>query len=178
MSRSFLRKTLAVAAALLLGTPGHAMAAQTTLLASGALAPPLVFANPVNLNFGELVVQTAGSPGSLQINPTTLVSTLTNASQIGTATPGSIDLTGRQGVAVVFTIVNGAWVCDVSYIGGCTGTPALTVAHSFTGQISAANCPGGGLRCTDRIYVGGTFAFGGTEEGRWTTTLTLTANYQ
>lgn len=177
MVRSPLKTAVALAAALFLGTP-RAMAAQVTIQAAGALAPPLVFANPVNLDFGELVVQTAGTPGSLQIDPVSLTNTLTNASQIGTATPGSIDLTGRRGVAVIFTVVDGAWVCDVSYIGGCTGTPVLTIAHSFTGQISATNCPGGGLRCTDRIYVGGTFAFGGTEEGRWTTTLTLTANYQ
>lgn len=164
--------------ALAIGLPSMGGAAQTTIVGSGAIAPPLIFANPVNLDFGELVVQAVGAPGSLVLNPGTGASILANATQIGTATRGSIDLTGRQGVAVVFTAVAGAPVCDPSYLGACVGVPGFTIAHSFTGQISTANCPGGGVRCTDRVYVGGTFAFAGNEEGRWTTTVTLTANYQ
>lgn len=159
-------------------TAGRASAAQTTIQAAGALAPVLAFSNPINLDFGELVIQTAGSAGSILLAPGTGTSTLTNAAQVGTAARGSIDLTGRRGVAIIFTVVNSPLACDVTYIGSCTGTPTLNITNNFTGQISATNCPGAGMRCTDTIYVGGTFGFAGTEEGRWTSTLTLTANYQ
>jgi hypothetical protein len=172
-----LLKAAAFVAALVIA-PAPLIAATTTITGAGAIAPALQFSNPVNLDFGELVITTAGSAGSIVLDPATGVGALTNASQVGTAARGSIDLTGRRGVAVNFTVVAAPLACDVAYIGACTGTPTLTLANDFVGQISNTNCPGGGIRCTDTLHVGGTFAFAGTEEGRWTSTLTLTANYQ
>jgi hypothetical protein len=153
-----------------------AIAATTTMNAAGAIAPNIVLSNVTNLDFGELVIQTAGSPGHFHIDPDTNEGSPSNAAQVGTYTRGSVDITGRASINVVFDVTQGGFVCDTTYLDPCVGTPTLAVQHTFTGQISTADCTG--IRCTDTVYVGGELSFSGTEEGRWNNELTITANYE
>lgn len=163
--------------------PRSAVPATTTMLASGALAPVIVLTAGANLDFGEIAIPAAGTPGYYDLNEATGAATWVNATQVGvTAGRGTFTITGRRSVNVNLSIIPGALACDPAYIGACAGTPVITTTNTFTttgvGQISALNCPGGSIRCTDTVSVGGRFSFSGTESGRWTSTLSITANYQ
>ena len=172
-----------VVLAVILPRPRSATPANMTITASGALAPVIVLAAGANLDFGEIAIPASGSPGFYDLNEATGAATWLNATQVGvTAGRGTFTITGRRSVNVNLAIIAGALVCDPTYIGACAGSPVITTTNTFTntgvGQISALNCPGGSIRCTDTVSVGGRFAYSGTEAGRWTSTLSITANYQ
>ncbi len=149
-------------------------AASSSIGSSGSIAPALSFSNPVNLDFGELTIATEGVAGSWTIPANGAAGSGVNAIQVGVPLRGSIDLTGRKAVAVNFTITPGVFGCTTV----CVGTPTFGAATStFGGSIVGVGCPGN--RCTDTVFIGGTFSFAaGNEEGTWASLVAVTANYQ
>lgn len=127
-----------------------------------------------NLDFGE--VAPTGAAGSVSINALTGAVTATNGTILVAPSRGSVTLIGRENTSIVMTVTAGALVCDPAYLGACAGTPTMSLTHSFPGQ-TPANCPLGNF-CILTVYIGGTFGYSGLEEGRWTTTITVTANNQ
>lgn len=158
--------------------PAVAFSATTTINGQGAIAPRITLTAVNALNFGELAIQDSSVGGFYDIAPNGTLSS-SNVTQIGTATRGSVTISGRSGVNVIVSVTATAFACDISYIGSCSGTPTLTnLATDFVspGQLATTSCTG--IRCTQTINIGGRFNFSGTDEGRWTNTVSLTANYQ
>lgn len=142
-----------------------------------AQAAPL-FLRPIqDLSFGELAIFTPGAPGFIDVNAASGAVAIQNAAAIVQPARGSFIVEGDPGVPIVFSMLAGTPICDVTYINPCTGAPAISVTHTFTGQVTGTFCPQK-KKCQDTINVGGRFQFTGIEQGRWTSTITVTANYQ
>lgn len=168
--------------AILAMTPEKAMTAATTIGSSAAIGPVIAFTLPVALNFGELTVPDSSIAGSIAIDAASGAATLVNAFQIGTAARGSITITGRKTTNISFVMTQAGFVCDNTYLtGACTGDGSLvlTLTNTFGTQIDVFTpaCPTG-IRCSEQVNIGGTFAFPAGAEGRWTNDITITANYQ
>lgn len=154
-------------------------AASTTIGSTAAIAPQISFSAPVAINFGELAVPDDSVGGSYTIGIGGNPNSSANATQIDAASvqAGSITISGRKSTNIDFTITPGSFTCDTTYIATCVGTAGLTLtmANSFGTNIDDT-CAG--VRCSEVVEVGGEFAFPAGAEGRWTNTLTITANYQ
>lgn len=142
-----------------------------------AQAAPL-FLRPIqDLSFGELAIYTPGAPGFVDINAVSGAVVIQNGASLIAPAIGSFIVEGDAGAPIVLTMLAGSPVCDITYMNPCVGTPAISVTHTFAGQISGTFCPQK-KKCQDTVTVGGRFEFAGIEEGRWSSTITITANYQ
>jgi hypothetical protein len=154
-------------------------AASTSIGSTAAIAPQIAFSVPVDINFGELAVPNSAAGGSYTIGIGGAPNSAVNATQIDLASvqAGSITISGRKATTIDFSITPGAFTCDTTYTATCVGTAglSLTMTHSF-GTAIDDTCAG--VRCTEVVEIGGDFAFPAAAEGRWTNTLTITANYQ
>lgn len=142
-----------------------------------ASAAPLFMYPQQDLVYGEAAIYVPGTPGYIDVDAATGAVATQNAAVLVAPTRGAVIIEGNELVPIVFSAVAGAPACDVTYINPCLGAPSFTVTHTFGGEITGNYCPKR-PKCQDTLYFGGRFAFTGIEEGRWTTTITITANYQ
>lgn len=146
-------------------------------LASPAWAAPLKLTPVTDLQFGEIAPLVPGVPGFFQIAPNGATS-IANGAQIGVFNPGTFVLLGDDGLAIILSYAVSAPACDATYLPVCVGAPTITnMTDNFPGMIPNTNCPQP-KRCLLNVNFGGRFNFNGTEEGRWDTVITITANYQ
>jgi hypothetical protein len=128
------------------------------------------------LDHGELTMPMPDAPGYYEIAADTGVETASNAVQLGVTSRGTLEISGEANTNIFLIIDQEGFLCDPSYLDPCVGVPELELSHTFTGTIPPNNCQA--QRCTEIIYIGGRFSFGGGAEGRWDNTLVITANYE
>lgn len=149
----------------------------TLVCARPAQAVPIFVTPRQDLSFGEALLNDAFLAGSITISAANGAVQTQNVTLIAPASAGLFDLEGNALQPIVLTVVAGPPACDLTYINPCVGTPTLTVSHNSAGYISNTNCTRR-FRCIDTVRVGGTMTFSGAFEGRWTSVVTITANYQ
>lgn len=147
------------------------------LLTQEAQGAPIFLYPGQNVDFGEALLNNALLQGAVTINPFTGAVARSNVTLITPAVGGTFVMEGNDLLPVILTVTAGALACDATYVTPCTGTPTITVNHNSPGYITGNFCPKR-PKCQDTVTVGGTFTYPANAQGRWTTTITIIANYQ
>ena len=172
--------TALLAAGLVLGMSGQAMAANATSTAEGEVIAPIAIASTANLAFGKFAAGTAG--GTIKVD--------TDGAITVTGGPtGVIKATGSTGTAAQFNVTGQALnTYSIAHTGtavltNTTGNEtmalakvsALTAATGTTTEVSSGTLSAGGA---ETIFVGGTLTVGAAQvPGAYAGTVIVTVEY-